>query len=42
MLTRLNKNYFSVHYHFVIWWTKTTETWSYKELLKRFINKCWV
>ena len=35
---RKTRNYL---HHFVIWWVKTTELWTYEELLELFIRTCW-
>jgi hypothetical protein len=28
-------------HHFVVWWVKTTEIWTYEKLLESFIQACW-
>jgi hypothetical protein len=28
-------------HHFVIWWVRTSEIWTYEDLLDLFIRSCW-
>jgi hypothetical protein len=28
-------------HHFLLWWTKNSDTWQYQELISWFVESCW-